>query len=67
MGSFSMGGKCRNCGKHGTCVHFDGGWVCDSCIGYYFTCPDCGRLFDTSDREHGDAGNGFCVECALNH
>lgn len=62
-----MGGKCKNCGEHGSCAHFDGGWVCEKCLGFYFTCPDCGRVFDIDDREHGDAGNGFCVECAPNH
>lgn len=62
-----MGGKCKRCGKHGSYFHFDGGWVCDECVGYYFTCPDCGRVFDPDDQEHGDAGNGFCAECAPNH
>lgn len=32
-----------------------------------FTCPDCGRTFAPDDYENGDAGNGFCRECAPNH
>ena len=62
-----MGGKCKCCGGHGSYVHFDGGWVCDECVGNYFTCPHCGRVFDRNDLEHGDAGNGFCMECASDH
>lgn len=60
--------KCIRCGKDGADhEHFNGGYVCDSCIGYYFTCPDCGRLFDNDDYEHADAGNGFCYQCAPEH
>lgn len=32
-----------------------------------FTCPDCGRTFAPDDYENGDAGNGFCRECAPEH
>lgn len=60
--------KCIRCRKNeGDYPHYDGGYVCDKCVGYYFTCPDCGTIFDREDREHGDAGNGFCVKCAPDH
>ena len=60
--------KCISCGKPGANhQHYDGGYVCDDCIGQYFTCPDCGRLFDLDDYEHGDAGTGYCKECSPNH
>lgn len=59
---------CINCGNpNAEHEHFNGGYVCDSCIGEYFTCPDCGRLFDNSDYKNGDAGNGFCAKCASEH
>ena len=32
-----------------------------------FTCPDCGRTFAPDDYENGDAGNGFCAQCASEH
>ena len=60
--------KCIKCGNEGARYeHFKGGFVCDSCIGTYFTCPDCGRVFDNDDRVNGDAGNGFCADCASDH
>ncbi len=60
--------KCICCGKSGAeYQHYKGGYVCDDCVGRYFTCPDCGRVFDADDYENGDAGNGFCAECASNH
>lgn len=62
-----IGGKCKSCGKHGEYIHYNGGWICDDCVGRYFTCPDCGRVFDAEDRVNGDAGNGFCRECAPEH
>ena len=35
--------KCISCGKEGAHTrHFNGGYVCESCIGKYFSCPDCG-------------------------
>lgn len=64
---FMAGGKCKSCGNHGEYVHYDGTWVCEECVGGYFTCPDCGRVFDMDDYENGDAGNGFCRECAPEH
>lgn len=60
--------KCIRCGKDGAYYkHYNGGMVCGNCIGAYFTCPDCGRVFDEDDRVNGDAGNGFCVECSSDH
>lgn len=60
--------KCIKCGKSGASYqHFNGGYVCEDCIGQYFVCPDCGMAFDVDDYEHGDAGNGFCAECASKH
>ena len=60
--------KCKNCGKDGAdYIHFKGGHICDKCVGDYFTCPDCGVVFDRDDFEHADAGNGFCFKCAVNH
>lgn len=59
--------KCICCGKTGADYpHYNGGYVCDDCVGAYFTCPACGRVFDINDREHGDNG-GFCAECAPDH
>lgn len=60
--------KCIECGKNNADIfHYNGGMVCDNCVGNYFTCPDCGKVFDLDDYEHGDAGNGFCSDCAPNH
>lgn len=60
--------KCICCGKSGAeYEHYNGGYVCEKCVGAYFTCPDCGRLFDTDDFEHGDTGTGFCADCAPNN
>lgn len=57
--------KCRE--KEELYPHYNGGYVCDDCVGTCFTCPDCGTLYDWEDREHGDAGNGFCIKCAPEH
>lgn len=62
-----MAGKCKKCGKPADHIHHDGGWVCDDCVGFFFTCSDCGELFDWDDRINGDAGNGFCRVCAPDH
>lgn len=60
--------KCICCGSsNGEYQHYDGGYVCEDCVGSFFTCPDCGIVFDTDDFEHGDAGNGFCARCAADH
>lgn len=60
--------KCKDCGKpNAEYFHYDGDRLCSNCIGHYFTCPECGTLFDEDDFEHGDAGNGFCKDCAPNH
>lgn len=29
----------------------DGGRVCDKCLGQFFTCPKCGRIFRKDDYE----------------
>lgn len=60
-----IGGKCKSCGESATYAHFDGGWICDDCVGSYFTCPQCGRVFDRDDYQNADAGNGFCAECNI--
>lgn len=60
--------KCISCGKSGAMYeHNNGGYVCEDCVGQYFTCPDCGKVFDRDDYQYGDAGNGFCAECAPEH
>lgn len=60
--------KCISCGNNDAkYIHFSGGYVCEKCMGDYFTCPDCQRLFNPYDYEHGDAGTGFCVECSPKH
>lgn len=60
--------KCINCGKSNASVfHKNGGCVCDDCLGEFFNCPDCGRVFDMDDYQDGDAGNGFCAKCAPEH
>lgn len=39
--------KCISCGKNGAeYFHNDGGKVCNNCLGKYFTCPECGLLFN---------------------
>jgi len=58
--------KCISCGREGKYLHNNGGWVCEKCLGAYFTCPDCQLLFDQDDRVNGDV-NGFCAKCAPNH
>lgn len=36
--------------------------ICDNCIGEYFNCPDCGRIF----LDWGaDAGSGKCIDCEM--
>lgn len=63
--------KCKVCGKDSRETtlyqHNDGGYVCKSCMGSFFICPDCGRLFNRDDYENGDQGNGFCKECSPKH
>lgn len=61
------GGKCISCGGYGEYMHKDGGYVCENCVGRYFTCPDCGMVFDQDDYANADAGDGFCVKCSPNH
>ncbi len=57
--------KCILCKKNeGIYFHNDGGKVCGDCMGKYFTCPECGFLFNIDDYENGDAGNGYCKECS---
>lgn len=60
--------KCISCDKErGVYFHNDGGMVCNDCVGLYFTCPDCGNLFDQNDKVYGDQGSGFCKECTPDH
>ena len=49
--------KCNSCGKEDE-------KICSECIGGFFTCPRCGRVFKQDDYTFGDAGNGFCAECS---
>lgn len=57
--------KCIRCGNNKGGYEFsEGGYVCEECIGFYFTCPDCGTIYP---RDTGDAGNGFCEDCAVKH
>jgi hypothetical protein len=66
-GENSIMEKCISCKKdEGVFAHNSGGYVCENCIGHYFTCPECGMIFDNDD-ENADAGNGFCGKCAPNH
>lgn len=59
--------KCINCNeKNASYQHSSGGFVCENCIGSYFTCPDCGILYDRNDVD-GDQGNGFCRNCSEDH
>lgn len=56
--------KCILCKKNdGVYFHHDGGMVCEKCEGAFFTCPECGVLFNNDDYENGDHGNGYCKEC----
>ena len=63
--------KCKVCGKDSRKVtlyqHYNGGYVCENCKGSFFTCPDCGKIFDHKDFENGDQGDGFCKKCSPNH
>ncbi len=60
--------KCNCCGSDkASYPHYDGGYICEACVGHYFSCPGCGRVFEQDDYEHGDAGNGYCSECAPNY
>lgn len=60
--------KCISCGKpNAGYEHSSGGFVCDDCVGGYFSCPDCGILYNNDDYENGDQGNGFCANCASEH
>lgn len=55
--------KCKMCGENtGEYEHFDGGKVCEKCLGAYFTCPKCGILYDNDDFANGDQ-SGFCKKC----
>lgn len=47
--------------------YYNGGRVCENCIGYYFTYPDCGRVFNFDDYENCDTGNYFWSDCATNN
>lgn len=56
--------KCIECGKLiGKYRHFNGGYVCEQCLGDYFTCPKCGMVYDIDDYDNGDGGDGNCVKC----
>lgn len=60
--------RCISCGKENAVyIHNNGDAVCEDCLGYYFTCPDCGILFEQEDMVNGDQGNGFCKECSNSH
>ena len=60
--------KCISCQKNeGVYKHFHGGHVCEKCVGDFFSCPDCGNIFDMDDFDNGDAGNGFCAKDTYNH
>lgn len=60
--------KCKCCNKNdGLYQHFNGGKICEECVGSYFICPDCGRIFDQDDFENGDQATGFCKDCSPNH
>ena len=60
-------GKCIRCkDKEGIYPHFNGGKVCNDCLGEFFQCPDCEVVYDRSDPEHPDMG-GFCQKHAPNH
>lgn len=57
--------KCISCGKNtGKYFHYDGGKVCDACLGKYFTCSQCGFLFNQDDYVNLDNGGSFCKNCA---
>ena len=57
--------KCICCKKDdGKYFHFDGGKVCDHCLGHYFTCSKCGMLFNQDDYVNGDQGTGYCKKCS---
>ena len=59
--------KCIHCGERkGVYAHYNGGKVCELCLGFYFQCPDCIVIYDRDDPEHYDV-NGFCPEHAPNH
>ena len=60
--------KCKNCNApNAEYEHNDGGFVCEKCVGEYFTCPDCGKVFDKDHYKNGDQGSGFCKKCSPNH
>ncbi len=60
--------RCKDCGTpDATYEIYGGGNVCEACIGSYFTCPDCQKLYYRDDYEHGDSGSGFCSQCASSH
>ena len=60
--------KCKNCNApKAEFEHKDGGFVCEKCVGEYFTCPDCGKVFNKDDFVNGDQETGFCTECSPNH
>lgn len=59
--------KCIRCGKNeGIYPHYNGGKVCEQCLGFYFQCPDCTVVYDRDDPEHYDAG-GFCPKHIADH
>ena len=58
--------KCNSCGKEDAEYEVFGTSkkICSECIGGFFTCPRCGRVFKQDDYTFGDAGNDFCAECS---
>ena len=59
--------KCIRCGNNkGVHPHYNGGMVCEECLGNYFQCPDCEVIYDRDDPEHYDMG-GFCPKHATDH
>ena len=56
--------KCISCAnKIEIFRHFSGGYVCEKCLGGYFTCTQCGTMYDMDDRVNGDSRDGNCVKC----
>ncbi len=57
--------RCKDCGAPDAKYTVQGGGlVCENCVGSYFVCSSCAKLFYRDDYENGDAGRGLCTQCA---
>ena len=57
-------GKCRDCGEaKASYLHVDGSDICSKCMQTYYSCTECGKLFDKKYFN----GEFLCGDCSDNN